>query len=257
MVDEGWDNFTFLVGQRHAVRLPRRKAAVPFLVNEQRWLPVLASRLPLQVPAPVHVGNPGEFFPWPWSVVDWIPGATAEGHCFQSADTALLAETLLKLHQPAPDDSPFNPFRGVALTTKHEIVEARISRFQRRPEVNASRLAAIWHEACTAPSAEHRLWLHGDLHPRNVIVRDGALAGIIDWGDLNGGDAATDLACTWTLIAGERRRLEFLDAYNACEALVCRAKGWAVHMGLALVESGESRHTPLGLAALERVVADS
>src|SRR5262245_19282678 len=112
MVDEGWDNFTFLVGQRHAARLPRREAAVAFVVNEQRWLPILAARLPLQVPVPVHVGQPSEMFRWPWSLVDWIPGVTAERHFFHSADTALLAETLLALHQPAPDDAPVNPFRG-------------------------------------------------------------------------------------------------------------------------------------------------
>ena len=81
--------------------------------------------------------------------------------------------------------------------------------------------------------------------------------GLIDWGDLNGGDAATDLACAWMVISNERRRQQFLNTYRASEELVCRAKGWAIHLGLALVGSGDPRHTPLGLAALERVVADS
>jgi aminoglycoside phosphotransferase (APT) family kinase protein len=102
MVDEGWDNFTFLVGQRYAARFPRRKVAVPLLVNEQRWLPVLAPKLSLEVPVPVYVGQPSEMFPWPWSVVNWIQGATAETHFFHAADATLLAENLLELHQPAP-----------------------------------------------------------------------------------------------------------------------------------------------------------
>jgi aminoglycoside phosphotransferase (APT) family kinase protein len=99
--------------------------------------------------------------------------------------------------------------------------------------------------------------VHGDLHPRNVVVRNGALAGLIDWGDLNGGDAATDVSCAWMLIADARRRREFLAAYGPGEALVCRARGWAVHLGLAHLESNEPRHTQIGLATLERVLADS
>ena len=99
--------------------------------------------------------------------------------------------------------------------------------------------------------------MHGDLHPRNVIVRDSSLAGLIDWGDLNGDDAATDLASAWMLIGDEGCRQQFLGIYNASEASVCRAMGWAIHLGLALVESGDSVHTRLGLSALERVVVDS
>jgi aminoglycoside phosphotransferase (APT) family kinase protein len=257
LVDEGWDNFTFLVGQRYAARLPRREVAVPLLVNEQRWLPVLAPRLSLEVPVPVYVGQPSALFPWPWSVVHWIQGKTAETHVFHSADTTLLARVLRALHQPAPGDAPRNPFRGVPLSTKSEMVEERIQRFERRPEVDPSRLAAIWRDACAVPGAELRVWVHGDLHPRNVVVRDGALVGLIDWGDVHGGDAATDVASAWMLIATARHRREFLDAYGAGEALVCRAKGWAVHLGLALVASGEPRHTQLGFNTLERVLADS
>ena len=137
MVDEGWDNFTFLAGQQYAVRLPRREAAVPLLLNEQRWLPVLAPRLPLAVPTPVYCGAPGELFPWPWSVVHWAPGVTAERHPFHSPDVRLLAETLLKLHEPAPDEAPINTFRGVPLSTKNEMVAERIDRFRRRPNVDA------------------------------------------------------------------------------------------------------------------------
>jgi aminoglycoside phosphotransferase (APT) family kinase protein len=257
LVGEGWDSFTFRVGQQHAVRLPRRAAAVALLGNEQRWLPGLALRLPLAVPAPLHAGRPGEWFPWPWSVVNWIPGDTAECHGFSSADTALLAETLVALHQPAPDDAPVNPFRGVPLRSRNNMVGERLSRLAEHPGVDAPRLAAVWRAACGAPAEEERVWVHGDLHPRNVVVRDGALAGLIDWGDLHGGDAATDLACAWLLIDSAPRRREFLNACGAEEALVGRALGWAVSLGLALLDSGEPRHVPLGLATLERVTADA
>lgn len=257
LVDEGWDNFTYHVGERHAVRLPRRELAVALLANEQRWLPLLAPRLPLETPVPIHVGKPSKLFPWPWSVVNWIPGNTAENHCFQPADVALLAKALLALHQPAPVEAPVNSFRGVSVRAKNDIFPERLFRVGRKHEIDLRPISTIWQEACNAPESEQRVWLHGDLHPRNVAIRDGSLVGLIDWGDLNGGDAAADLACVWTLIDGAALRREFIAIYGADEALVNRAKGWAVLIGLALIDSGEPRHVPIGRATLHRVLADA
>lgn len=256
LVDEGWDNFTFRVGERHAVRLPRREVAVALLANEQRWLPLIAARIPLETPVSVYAGKASAGFPWPWSVVNWIPGSTAEHHAFRPADVSMLAETLTALHQPAAQAAPVNPFRGGPVHAKDDLVSERLNRLGRRCDVDGGRIAAIWREACDAPDAEQRVWLHGDLHPRNVVIRDGSLAGLIDWGDLNGGDASTDVACVWLVIDSAPLRQEFLNAYGADDALVCRARGWALHFGLALLDSGEHRHVPMGQAALNRVLAD-
>jgi aminoglycoside phosphotransferase (APT) family kinase protein len=201
----------------------------------------------------VFAGAPSDRFPWPWSVVPWISGTTAEGVRVGRRDTATVADTLAALHRPAPDDAPVNPFRGVALTTRNDLVEARLARLRSHPRIDAPRLAALWHDALAAPLAQERVWLHGDLHPRNVVVRGGRVVGLIDWGDLSGGDVATDLACAWTLIDSPVRRRELLDACGAPAAAVERARGWAVHLGLALADSGEPRHVPIGLDTLERV----
>lgn len=256
LVDGGWDNFTFRVGKRFAVRLPRREATVPLLLNEQRWLPLLAKRLPVAVPVPLHAGRPCDRFPRPWSVVPWISGVTAEDHRFATPDALLLAEALHALHRAAPEDAPANPFRGVPLEVRREAVEQRLQRLRGHAGVNAERLAAIWREACSGPAETERRWLHGDLHPRNVVVRHGSLVGLIDWGDLCGGDVATDLACGWTLIDTAAARAEFLRAYGATPAMAVRAVGWAIHMGSALAESGDSRHVEIGLATLDRVGTD-
>jgi aminoglycoside phosphotransferase (APT) family kinase protein len=256
LVDEGWDNLTYRVGSRHAVRLPRRAAAAGLLANEQKWLPILAPRLPLATPVPVHIGKPGTLFPWPWSVVNWIPGNTAEHHCFTSADISLLAETLIALHQPAPEAAPKNPFRGVSVRTKDDLVQERLYNLEQSDGVTAQRLAAAWRDVCHALDTEQRVWLHGDLHARNVVVNESRLMGIIDWGDLNGGDPANDLACAWTLIESALLRREILEAYKADDALVRRAIGWAIHFGLTLMNSGEPRHVPMGRAVLDRVLAD-
>jgi len=255
-VDEGWDDVTFRLGEHHAVRLPRRRAAVALLLNEQRWLPSLAAGLPLAVPVPVHAGEPSETFPWPWSLVPWISGGTAEDHAFGRGDAEILADTLRALHRPCPDDAPVNEVRGGPLAARDDAVQARLRHLRDHPGVYADPLRAIWLDALDAPPSARRVWLHGDLHPRNVIVRDGSLAGLIDWGDLNGGDPATDLACAWTLVEEPGTRRELLDACDAPEATVRRAAGWAVYMGLALLASEEARHVPLGLRTLERVLTD-
>lgn len=256
-VGEGWDNFIFRVGDRHAVRLPRRVAAVGLIVNEQRWLPVLAPRLPLETPVPIHFGKPNRLFPWPWSIVNWISGQTAENHRLTPGDVTVLTKTLIALHQPASVTAPQSQFRGVSVRTKTDLVQRRLKDLERRDNVDASRLAAVWREACQATETNQRVWLHGDLHARNILVSESRLTGLIDWGDLNGGDAANDLACAWTLVMDAPLRQEFLRVYGADEELVRRAKGWAIHIGLAMANSDEPRHVPMGLAILDRVLADA
>jgi aminoglycoside phosphotransferase (APT) family kinase protein len=97
------------------------------------------------------------------------------------------------------------------------------------------------------------VWLHGDLHPRNIVSRSGKLAGILDWGDLTAGDPATDLACAWTLFEADGRAA-LLDAYGPTDAELARAKGWAVLLGTVLAGSSEPRHARIGRTIVRRLV---
>ena len=250
LVDEGWDNFTYRVGFEYAVRIPRRQVAVDLLLNEQKWLPRVAPWLPVAVPLPVGLGVPSDLFPWPWSVVEWIPGTTAEKTPLELDQADLLAYTLRSLHRTAPSDAPFNPFRGVPLEARRDVVEERLTR------LDLGELVVLWRHALAAAPTEDAVWLHGDLHPRNVLVRDGTLAGIIDWGDMTAGDMATDLACAWMLFDA-RGRSAFLDAYGPTEDERLRAMGWAVNFASALVDSGELRHTRMGHSVLRQLVGSS
>ena len=110
-VVEGWDNTIVRLGERHAVRLPRRAAAAPLIRHEQRWLPVLAPRLPLRVPVPVVAGAPACGFPWHWSVVEWVDGQSAASRPLSDPDAlaGALADFLTALHTIAPADAPPNP----------------------------------------------------------------------------------------------------------------------------------------------------
>ncbi|WP_459319021.1 aminoglycoside phosphotransferase family protein [Arthrobacter sp. RHLT1-20] len=208
-VTNGWDNATFRLGDDLAVRLPRRAEAVPLILHEQRYLPDIARRSPVAVPVPVHVGRPASDFPWPWSIVRWVPGAAAAdvGPAGRGPAAEGLADFLLALHMPAEPGVPVNPFRGVPLLERDAAVVERLGDRERYPQ--AAALRAVWAQTCAAKAWDGPpMMLHGDLHPGNVLLTDdGSLAGVIDFGDVGAGDPAVDLAVGWLMFdAGARER---------------------------------------------------
>lgn len=128
-------------------------------------------------------------------------------------------------------------------------------------------MRAIWEDAAAAPEwTGPRLWLHGDLHPANVLTADGTFCGVIDFGDLFAGDPAGDLAAAWVLLpdgAADRFHRAYRPA--ADEALLRRARGWAVLRSLACLQighagvhgrpGGKASWGPPARRALERLVA--
>ena len=246
----------FRLGNDLLVRLPRRAVAAELSAHEHQWLPKLAPRLPMAVPAPIHVGRPQGRYPWPWSIVPWLPGRTADQEAPPSTEAVLLAEFLTALHQPAPTDAPANPVRGVPLATRADAVAERVERLRRKTDLITPRLLAIWQAALNASPCTTRQWLHGDLHPLNIIVQHGRITGIIDWGDLTGGDPATDLAALWMLFDASARG-SALVAYGGIDPeLEARAKGWAVLFGAVLLDSGlkdHPRHAAVGARTLRRL----
>jgi aminoglycoside phosphotransferase (APT) family kinase protein len=173
-VGEGWDNKLFRLGQDLAVRIPRRAASAALIENEQRWLPRLSPRLPLPVPAPLRVGRPGSGFPWPWSVVRWFPGQSAllapPRDVVTTATTAVaLGRFLRALHQPAPEDAPHNPWRGVPLSARAETLQDDLQQLDGL--VDRGAVLALWERILsTPPWSEPPVWIHADLHPGNLLV---------------------------------------------------------------------------------------
>jgi aminoglycoside phosphotransferase (APT) family kinase protein len=258
-VAEGWDTSLWRVGDTLAARLPRRAVVEPQLVAEQRWLPVLAPRLPLPVPVPVRLGSPGGGYPWRWSVVPWLDGATVlDGAPLDGPRAARsLGAFLRALHVAAPPDAPASEIRGVPVDARTPTLEAVLGDLDGPDEVRAVR--AVWSRGLDAPPhAGAPVWVHGDLHHGNVLARDGDVVGVIDFVDLNSGDPATDLAAAWLLLdPGDAPAL--LDAYGgADDALVARARAWAVLFAVLFVSIGRgglTRYGACGRAALRAVLA--
>ncbi|MGW4396634.1 aminoglycoside phosphotransferase family protein [Amycolatopsis nivea] len=264
-VPGGWGNQMWRLGDELAVRVQRMDPTPRVQLKERRWLPVLAPRLPLPVPAPVRSGEPSERFPKHWTVMTWVPGEPLDyGTISRGAHAAdTLADFLRALHVEAPADAPIATDRGAHLrdcTGGFEEFFAAVAL-----DGLADDVRAVWDDAVAAPAWEGPpVWVHGDLHPANVVVSEGTLSGIVDFGDLFAGDPAWDLAAAWVLLpAGTAAR--FFESYaRADEAAIRRARGLAAMKSLFLILMGQNGDQglpggkphwgPAGRAALDRVL---
>jgi aminoglycoside phosphotransferase (APT) family kinase protein len=259
-VANGWDNATFRLGSDLAVRLPRRAEAMPLILHEQQHLPAIAGRTPVPVPVPVHAGRPTSDFPWPWSIVRWVPGTAAveAGPADRAPAVDGLAAFLKSLHVPAGAGIPVNPVRGVPLMDRNAAVLDRLGDRERYPQ--AAGLSAVWAQACAAPAWDGpAMMLHGDLHPANILLAaDGSLAGVIDFGDVGAGDPAVDLAVGWLMFdAGARQRFTGAFGSSVDRDTWIRARGWALVLSTAMLSNSDDnpRMFSVGEFGIRQVLA--
>jgi aminoglycoside phosphotransferase (APT) family kinase protein len=247
----GWDNELYRVGDGLVARLPRRALGAQIIKNEQRWLPGLAPRLPLPIPRPERTGVPACGYPYSWSVVPYLPGVpAAEASSFDPAAAAAAGAAvggfLGALHVPAPADAPANPFRGVPLAERASTFAANLALLGSQADRDA--VLRAWVAALTAPGYDGPpVWLHGDLHPANILVNDGQVSGVIDFGDITAGDPASDLSVAWMLLPLSCHG-SFWSAYQASsgraggpadDALRARARGWALNLAVVFLAHSE------------------
>jgi aminoglycoside phosphotransferase (APT) family kinase protein len=255
----GWDNAIFRLGDDLTVRLPRRAMAAELIEHEQRWLPALAMRLPLPISAPVRAGRPGAGYPWSWSVCPWLPGViaarAAPADPFEAAED--LGAFLAALHHEAPSDAPANPYRGGPLAERDDVVRQRAQ--QLADLIDTPVVLARWAELSSAPEwGGPPLWLHGDLHPANVLVDHGRVSAVIDFGDITAGDPATDLALAWMLFPAPARSTFRIAAGSIDDDTWARARAWALSLALAYLANSADNplFARLGEKALAAVLAD-
>lgn len=209
----GWDNVVARIGSEVAARLPRRQLAADISRSELDWLPRMGAAWTFAAPIPVFVGGPGAGYPWRWSVVPWLEGTPVLEAPLGPDGAAQLGAALAEVHVPAPTDAPLNPFRSQPLSARAERLDARLEAAASTPgwalDVDAVRAAVS-----AADPWRGGVWCHLDVHGNNVLSRDGALAGVLDWGDSGVGDAATDLGQAWYMLGTEAFAV-LADAYRA------------------------------------------
>ena len=227
-LDSGWDNELFRLGSNFLVRLPRREQAVDLIANELKWLPKIAQDLPIPTSAALHIGTPTTDYPWPWSIVPWFDGKSGLNSKLAKGEAKRLAIFLKALHQPAPIEAPSSKFRGIPIADRKKDTEPKLQKAQMEGLSIKSKHIQLWNAALEADTFKERFWMHGDLHPNNMVLEDGRIQAIIDWGDMNAGDPASDLVCLWMLFNDAGEHQSFLDTYNPHPSMLARSIGWAL-----------------------------
>ena len=250
VAQSGWDNRTFHLGDDMLLRLPSAARYEHQVAKEQKWLPWLGKQLSFAVPQPLAQGRAGSGYPFAWSVYRWLKGETAvgfSGDCVQLArDLAACLRELGRLPiDGGPRPSGHNFFRGEHPTHYEEEV------FAAAAKLADEEILPLWHRWTASSWAGAPRWLHGDVSPGNLLLRDGRLCGLLDFGGLAVGDPACDLAMGWTFFQGESRRA-YREAVGVDEATWWRGAAWALWKA-AIIYGGNCEGNK---AAAKRVIEE-
>jgi aminoglycoside phosphotransferase (APT) family kinase protein len=224
----GTVNAIFRLGDGLAARLPRRRGPEEPGSKALEWLPRLAPLLPLEIPVPVAQGRPGEAYPWFWEIHTWVEGEVVPVEEIDAIAAARdLAALVGALQQVPPEGAP--PGRGIPLAERAEQMTWWFDRFggDRRARPEWERLVAG-----TRPWDGPPVWHHGDLDPRNWLVREGRIGGVIDWESMGVGDPACDVMVAWKLHSAAAREA-FREALPVDDATWERARAWALSQAVA------------------------
>lgn len=247
----GTDNALYRLGDDMAVRLPRIHWAAG-VDKEHEWLPKLAPFLPLAVPVPLAKGNPGEGYPWQWSVYRWLEGenATIE-HIVDLRQAATdLAHFIVALQQIEPTGGP-PARRGIPLAKRDQPTREAIAALH--GTLDADIVTAAWDAALAAPAWQGPpVWVHGDLLPGNLLVKQGRVSAVIDFAGLGVGNPACDLMIAWNLFTAETRGV-FRAALAVDDATWARGRGWALSQALIFIPYYLDTN-PVGVAIARRTI---
>lgn len=252
----GTDNALFRLGDEMVVRLPRRQRTSETLEKELQWLPTLAPHLPLAIPIPQGKGTPAEGYPFPWSVYTWLKGenATVEPVTDLQQLAIDLARFLAAFERvdaaggPTPGEHNF--FRGVPLRRRDEMTRTAIASLGRA--IDSEAVTAAWEAALRAPEwGRSPVWIHGDLDRRNILVEQGRLCGVIDFGCLGVGDPACDVMAAWKLLSPAARAI-FRTALSVDEATWRRSRGWALSQALMALSYYSEETNPILVLEAQR-----
>jgi aminoglycoside phosphotransferase (APT) family kinase protein len=246
---DGWDNRTYRLGTELTARLPTHESYTAAIDKEHEWLPVLAPHLPVAIPAAVAKGSPGEGYPYHWAIRSWIDGETASSETVADLNefARSIAEFILALQSVDATGGPVagahSFHRGGPPEYYHDETVEALAVLKGRIDADLAR--EVWDAALATSWGRPPVWFHGDIASGNLLVRDGRLSAIIDFGTSGVGDPACDLVIAYTFFAGESRET-FRAAVGQDRGTWARARGWALWKALITTD----------LPVVERVLTD-
>jgi len=270
LLSEGWDYAVHLVDEAWTFRFPRREVVVAGTERELSVLPQLGRLLPVPVPIPVHVGRPGELFPWLFYGSRFLSGVEAGDAALGDDERVRLARPLARALRSLHSAESLAAVGGVLPFDPIGRADMAVRVPRTRDALEAVAALGLWtpppavgellERAFVLPPAEPAAVCHGDLHFRQLLVDRAELAGIVDWVDVCRSDPGVDLQLLWSFLPPAGRD-EFLDEYGPVSAgSLLRARVLALFLNAILARYGrvEGMHAVEveALAALARTVAD-
>jgi aminoglycoside phosphotransferase (APT) family kinase protein len=250
LASSGSTNALFRLGEELLVRLPRQPGGSETISKEAKWLPVLGPLLPVPVPQVVAVFDPDCGYPERWSVVRWIDGAhpvavdpdtpvdPRREELAKNLATFLDALSQVEIPTVAVNNPDLQSYRGEPLATMDQATRENIERCRCLGDFDFDLDAAeqMWVDAMKLPGAADRTtprWYHSDLAAENLLVRDGALTAVLDFGGLSVGDPTVDLVVAWEVLDPPAREL-FRRQIGVDEASWLRGRAWALSLTLMI-----------------------
>jgi len=239
----GHDNRTFHLGEHMSVRLPSTASYVPQVEKEQQWLPILSQKLSLPIPTPLAKGNPSAAYPWSWSINKWLEGETLSHTYINDLNQVArdLGAFLIELQSIDISGGPLagkhNFYRGGSIAIYNEEYRSAIE--NNKDTFNEQILNEIWDLALASKWTSEPVWVHGDVAPGNLLVKDGKLCAVIDFGILGVGDPACDAVMAWTFFDSDSRKI-FKRVLNMDEGTWNRARGWALWKALITYDGNQN-----------------
>lgn len=251
----GHDNRTFHLGPDMIVRLPSGKDYALQAAKENKWLPYLSQQLSFAIPQPLYLGKPTQYYPYPWSILNYLEGETLTYQNITSLENfAKELRYFLNEFQKidcsnGPVAGAHNFYRGGELKTYHqETLDALASL---KDEQHSRTLEKLWNLALSFDYHKANVWVHGDIAPGNLLVKDGHLSAVIDFGILGTGDPACDYAMAWTFFDEISRQIFLADL---SQDMIHRAMGWALWK--ALITYHDDKQSPHTIANICKDFAD-
>lgn len=259
MHPEGTDNVLYRLGNDKLIRLPRTKSSSLNIEKELTWLPRLGPKLPISIPKILCKGLSNKNYPFPWLICEWLDGINPDqedmvGKLKVAADLA----TFVNAMQQIPAKSGPNCRRGQPLNTCDKQVLQSIPLLNKL--YDTSLLKKLWESAINVPHwKKEPVWIHGDLHAGNLIVKDRILVGIVDWGLAGVGDPACDMMVAWTLLNQQSRKI-FHSIIQPDDDSWARGRGWALFLGIVGYPYYRNKNpifARIAKRALDQVIADN
>ena len=259
----GTVNAIYRIGDRLYARLPRMHIWAQDLDREWHWLPQLAPHLSLRVPEPVGKGHPTSSYPFAWAIYGWIDGQPYADELVDDERQAArdLAQFVVELRTMDPVvcapgvEAPRTgrkPLRQLDAVTREAIESGR-------GVIDGDAATAAWERALDAPAWKGTpVWIHTDLLRPNLLVHDGRLAAVIDFGGVGVGDPAADVIAAWSVFSHTGRGV-FRDALDDDDATWNRARGFALHQAAMIIPyytETNPRFVAMAKRTVEEVLAD-